>query len=142
MTVRLFRVIMPVSDIEEAARFYGAVLQQGGERVSGGRHYFDCDGIILACLEAAADGDAVNLAARSEHVYFAVADLERTRERCVEARAALESGDVHGEPAGEIVTRPWGERSFYARDPFGNPICFVDDTTLFTGSARIPRTPR
>jgi uncharacterized glyoxalase superfamily protein PhnB len=33
----------------------------------------------------------------------------------------------------EIEIRPWGERSFYARDPFGNPLCFVDETTLFTG---------
>jgi hypothetical protein len=26
------------------------------------------------------------------------------------------------------------ERSFYARYPFENPICFVDSQTLFTGS--------
>ena len=31
------------------------------------------------------------------------------------------------------TTRPWGERSFYLRDPFGNPLCFVDAATLFTG---------
>jgi len=31
------------------------------------------------------------------------------------------------------VERPWGERSFYAVDPFGNPLCFVDQKTLFTG---------
>ncbi len=37
-------------------------------------------------------------------VYFAVSDLEA----------------VH-------------ERSFYAVDPWGNGLCFVDDTTLFTG---------
>jgi hypothetical protein len=28
---------------------------------------------------------------------------------------------------------PWGERRFWARDPFGNPISFVDEKTLFTG---------
>ncbi len=27
------------------------------------------------------------------------------------------------------------ERSFYARDPFGNPICIVDEKTVFTGRA-------
>ena len=32
-----------------------------------------------------------------------------------------------------IVTQPWGERSFYAEDPFGNKLCFVDRSTLFTG---------
>jgi hypothetical protein len=34
---------------------------------------------------------------------------------------------------GQIALRPWGERSFYAKDPFGNPICFVDEQTVFTG---------
>jgi len=29
--------------------------------------------------------------------------------------------------------RPWGEVSFYGNDPFGNPLCFVDEETLFTG---------
>jgi hypothetical protein len=42
---------------------------------------------------------------------------------------------VHGTPAGEIVKRPWGERSFYAIDPTGNKLCFVDAATLFTGRA-------
>ncbi len=26
-----------------------------------------------------------------------------------------------------------GERSFYLQDPFGNPLCMVDQNTLFTG---------
>ena len=34
---------------------------------------------------------------------------------------------------GQIATRPWGERSFYVHDPFGNPLCFVDAGSLFTG---------
>lgn len=29
---------------------------------------------------------------------------------------------------------PWGERMFWAADPFGNPISFVDEKTKFTGS--------
>ena len=60
-----------------------------------------------------------------------------TLRRDVHARArglkCLSKEDVHGEPAGEIVKRPWGERSFYARDPFQNRLCFVDAQTLFTG---------
>ena len=47
---------------------------------------------------------------------------------------------------GAIVVRPWGERSFYAEDPTGNPLCFVDDRTLFTGTrsqvAALSRTER
>jgi hypothetical protein len=37
-----------------------------------------------------------------------------------------------------IEIRPWGERSFYATDPFGKPICFVDSMTLFTRSSDWP----
>ena len=56
---------------------------------------------------------------------------------CHFARASelgcLSKVQVHDEPAGDIVTRPWGERSFYADDPFGNGLCVVDERTLFTG---------
>jgi hypothetical protein len=45
----------------------------------------------------------------------------------------LSTDDVPGARAGEIVKRPWGERSFYAHDPWGNGLCFVDENTLFTG---------
>jgi hypothetical protein len=31
---------------------------------------------------------------------------------------------------------PWGERMFWANDPFGNPFSFVDDRTLFTGRSQ------
>jgi hypothetical protein len=33
---------------------------------------------------------------------------------------------------GVIAQRPWGERSFYMNDPSGNPLCFVDEKTVFT----------
>jgi hypothetical protein len=36
-------------------------------------------------------------------------------------------------PLGKIAQRPWGERSFYAADPFGNPLCFVARDSVFTG---------
>ena len=58
MNPKLFRVIVPVSDIERAVAFYETVLGLPGRRVSAGRHYFDCDGTILACFDPAADGDA------------------------------------------------------------------------------------
>lgn len=44
----------------------------------------------------------------------------------------LARGQVHGDLAGKIATRPWSERSFYIDDPFGNKLCFVDRTTMFT----------
>src|SRR5580658_7223801 len=77
-TARLFRVILPVSNIEEAAVYYSAVLEQPGMRVSPGRHYFGCGGVILACFDPRADGDAWDAKPHPEHVYFSVADLEGT----------------------------------------------------------------
>jgi uncharacterized glyoxalase superfamily protein PhnB len=121
---RLFRVILPVTDIEAAAKFYARLLGTPGTRVSGGRHYFDCGRTILACYDALADGDPAPVGANPGHVYFSVDDLEAAHERAHAAGCAELT---------EIEDQPWGERSFYARDLFGNPICFVDSTTLFTG---------
>lgn len=136
MPARLFRVILPVSDVDAAAAFYAQVLGTPGFRVSRGRHYFDCGGTILACFCPRADGDDFDLPPNPDHLYFSVDDLEATHEAATRAGAALAAGDVHGDPAGAIARRPWGERSFYASDPFGNKICFVDSRTLFTGPRR------
>ena len=56
-SARLFRVIVPVSNIDEAASYYAAVLANPGRRISPGRHYFDCGQCILACFDPRADGD-------------------------------------------------------------------------------------
>jgi len=133
MRARLFRVILPTTDIDRAAKFYSAVLGSPGMRVSEGRHYFDCDGVILACFDPRADGDTYDATPNPEWLYFAVHDLESVYEACRAAGATFPPGDVHGDPAGRIARRPWGERSFYIHDPFGNPLCFVDATTIFRG---------
>ncbi len=133
MGVSLFRVILPVSDIDRAAKFYEAVLAMKGMRVSPGRHYFDCDGTILACFDPNADGDGYAHRPLPEWLYFAVDDIEATFAACKTAGATLAPGEVHGDPAGAIAKRPWGERSFYIEDPFGNKLCFVDRATLFVG---------
>ncbi len=131
---RLFRVILPVADIERAARFYGRVLGTAGRRVSPGRHYFDCGGTILACFDPRSDGDGYEPSPNPEHLYFAVADLDATFEAARAAGARFPPGAIHGDRAGGIALRPWGERSFYADDPFGNRLCFVDAATTFTGA--------
>ena len=134
MTPKLFRVLLPVSDVERAARFYQTVLGIDGVRVSKGRHYFDLDGTILACFDPRADGDDHDAAPNPEHIYIAVDDIEKAFAACKSAGAKFAGGDIDGgAPAGEIVTRPWGERSFYIHDPSGNPVCFVDRATMFTG---------
>jgi predicted enzyme related to lactoylglutathione lyase len=122
---KLYRIILPVDDIEKAAGFYEGLLGFGGQRVSPGRHYFDCDGTILACLDPRADGEGRDTRSNPEHIYFCVADLEAVFERA--KVAGCRSID------GSIVKQPWGERMFYAVDPFGNQISFVDERTVFTG---------
>jgi len=133
MPAKLFRVILPVNDIDKASTFYSRVLASPGKRVSNGRHYFDCGGTILACFDAKADGDDEAFTPNPDHLYFAVDELDATFKACQEAGATFATGDVHDAPAGKIATRPWGERSFYMSDPFGNRICFVDRSTVFTG---------
>jgi catechol 2,3-dioxygenase-like lactoylglutathione lyase family enzyme len=134
--VHLFRVIVPVSDIEAAAAFYGAVLGAAGRRVSPGRHYFDCEGTLLACHDPGADGDGYAPTANPEPLYLAVSDLEAVFDACRKAGARFpsESPPAVG-PLGRIAKRPWGEESFYVSDPFGNPLCFVRRETVFTGAA-------
>ena len=127
---KLYRVILQVGDLDRAETFYSALLGSKGRRVHGTRHYFDCGPVILALVDPKGDGEAAR--PNPDHVYFSVADLEAVHARAKEL-GCVSGEDVHGDPAGEIVERPWGERSFYAVDPFGNPLCFVDERTLFTG---------
>ncbi|MCI0588400.1 MAG: DUF1579 family protein [Planctomycetes bacterium] len=126
----LYRVVLQVSDLGKAAEFYSTLLDVEGRKIRGGRHYFDCGPVILALLDTAEGGAQARPA--PENVYFSVKDLEKVRERAA-ALGCLSKESVDGAPAGEIVKRPWGERSFYAVDPFGNKLCFVDGGTLFTG---------
>lgn len=126
---RLFRVILPVSDIERAARFYSRIFEEAGERVSPGRHYFRCGDVILACYDPAADGDELGENWRhheNQYLYFAVPDLEAMR-----ARIEAAGGTV----LTPIELMPWGERIFYALDPLGSRLSFVDNQALFTGSS-------
>lgn len=128
---KLYRVILQVSDLDKAAEFYTKLLGTEGRRIHGGfRHYFDCGAVILALVDPSADDAEAR--PNPDNIYFSVADIEAVHGRAREL-GCLSTGDVHGAPAGEIVKRPWGERSFYGFDPFGNPICFVEESTVFTG---------
>lgn len=134
MSPKLYRVILPVTDIAKAERFYAALFQFPGERISAGRHYFNLGGTILAVYDPVADGDALDGGWKhheNQFIYIGVRDLEAALERATRAGASLLSD--------RIQTMPWGERLFYARDPFQNPICLVDDQTLFMGSTTASR---
>lgn len=130
---RLYRVIVPVQDIEQAATFYAELLGIAGTRISPGRHYFTCGEVIVAVYDPQADGDPARGRPNFEHLYFAVADLDaifRRARRLGGLSPAIGDGNL---AMGEIAIRPWGERSFYMQDPFGNPLCFVDQATVFSG---------
>ena len=126
----LYRIILQVSDLEKAADFYSQLLGIEGRSIRGARHYFDCGAVILALVDVTTGGEDAKPI--PDNIYFSVNDLDAAYERAKKL-GCLSAEDVHGANAGEIVTRPWGERSFYAKDPFGNGLCFVDEKTVFTG---------
>ena len=95
-----------------------------GNRVSAGRHYFQCGGTILACFDPKSDGDDFELPPNPDHIYFSVSNLNVVFKRAQALEAMI---------LDEIDTRPWGEPSFYLKDPFGNKICFVQEETVFRG---------
>jgi len=123
---RIFRIIIHVTNGLKGTEFYSKLLGIKSKSVGGGRHYFNCGPVILALLETEEPTPI------HEYIYFAVSNLEAFHARAKEL-GSLHTGAVHDASAGEIVKRPWGERSFYAYDPFGNGLCLVDSKTLFTG---------
>ena len=70
----------------------------------------------------------------NQYLYFAVPDLEAIRDRIERAGGTLLT---------PIELMPWGERIFYALDPQGSRISFVDEKTQFLGAqkSRVSRVP-
>ena len=126
----LFRVTLQVKNLEKAAAFYAKLLGTEGREIRGSRHYFDCGPVILALLDPTPGG--AKATPNPDVVYFSVKDLDAVFERA-QALKCLSTEEFHEQKAGEVVKRPWGERSFYAEDPSGNALCFVDAKTVFTG---------
>jgi catechol 2,3-dioxygenase-like lactoylglutathione lyase family enzyme len=127
--MKIFRVTMDVSDLDAATRFYQALLADDGKRHPGARHYFNCGGVVLALLDVSQGG--MQARPMPKCLYFAVDKLEPVHARAAQLKA-LAPYQVHGAPAGDVVKRPWGERSFYVTDPWGNELCFVEEGTLYT----------
>jgi catechol-2,3-dioxygenase len=127
---RLFRIILQVSDLDKAADFYGRLLGDVGRRIPrASRHYIDCGPVILALVDPTAEEEPEPL---PDYIYFAVDNLETYHSRARDLNC-LSPEVFHGQNAADIVLRPWGENSFYVKDPWGNGLCFVDEKTLFTG---------
>jgi hypothetical protein len=134
MAPPLYRIILQVDNLDHAEEFYGKLLRDRGRRIHGAsRHYIDCGPVILALVDVNGENiPGLQPKPLPDYIYFAVSDIEACYERARELQC-LSTEDVHGDSAGELVRRPWGERSFYAHDPWGNGLCFVDESTLFTG---------
>ena len=128
--MKLFRTLVEVDDLDAAVSFYSTLLGIEGKKVGGGRGYFDCGGVIFGVVDVSGEGRAPENA--PEYVYFSVDDLDAVHARAG-ALACLSDEDVHGKSGGEVARRPWGERSFYARDANGNRVCFVEAGTEFRG---------
>jgi len=128
-TPRFFRLNIEVGDLESAISFYTRLLGIEGHKRPGSRCYFSAGPVTLQVVDVSSE-HAPHPAAKA--LYFMVRDLEAVFERAA-ALGCFSRDGVHHASAGAIAVRPWGERSFYAEDPWKNPLCFVDEGTVYAG---------
>jgi hypothetical protein len=126
---RLFRINVEVGNLDEAAEFYGKLFGLAGRMQAGSRCYFTCGAVTLQVVDVSSVREP-HPAAKA--LYFEVANLNAIFERAKSLRCLLQEA-VHGEPGSQISVRPWGERSFYAEDKWHNPMCFVEEGTIYPG---------
>ena len=122
-----FRLTVEVGNLDQAEEFYNKLFATKGLRSPGARVYIQAGPVALQVLDVSASS-APHPGAKS--LYFTVKNLQAIHDRA-RFLGALSEELVHGSPGGEIAKRPWGERSFYAEDPWGNPLCFVEAGTTY-----------
>ena len=123
---QFFRLNVEAGNLDQAINFYTTLLGVDGRKQPGSRVYFECGAVTLQVVQV----EKPHTAAKA--LYFTVKDLESIFERA-KSLGALSRESVHDAPGGGIVVRPWGERSFYVEDPWKNPLCFVEEGTVYTG---------
>jgi predicted enzyme related to lactoylglutathione lyase len=123
---QFFRLNIEVGDLERAIDFYSKLLELQGRKQPGSRVYYEAGPVTLQVVQVKQPHTA------AKALYFTVKDLDAAFERAKEL-GCLSQESVHDAPGGGIVVRPWGERSFYAEDPWKNPLCFVEAGTVYTG---------
>ena len=126
---QFFRLNVEVADLGAATSFYTRLLGVEGRNQPGRRCYFECGPVTLQVVDVSSVHPP-HPAAKS--LYFTVRNLEAAFERA-QALGCLKREEVHDAAGGAIVVRPWGERSFYVQDPWANPLCFVEEGTVYTG---------
>ena len=126
---QFFRLSVEVGNLQAAVDFYTKLLAVQGRKQPGSRCYFECGPVTLSVLDVSSAGRP-HPAAKA--LYFTVKDLDAAFRRAHDL-GCLSQEAVHDAPGGGIVVRPWGERSFYAEDPWQNPLCFVEEGTVYSG---------
>ena len=123
---QFFRLNVEAGNLDQAINFYTTLLGVDGRKQPGSRVYYECGAVTLQVVQV----EKPHTAAKA--LYFTVKDLESIFDRA-KSLGALSRESVHDAPGGGIVVRPWGERSFYVEDPWKNPLCFVEEGTVYTG---------
>ncbi len=129
---KLHRIVLLVTHIDRIAAMYAELLEASGERISPGVHYFDCGGPILALYDQIGDGVGWphNRGSGDEFVYVSISVPEldwvywRAQELGFARVTALSRNPIYG------------ERSCCLRDPCGNLIQLIEESTAFRGDGR------
>lgn len=125
----LFRIALEVNNLERARAFYEELLGVKARKLPGSRLHFNCGAVVLQIVDVSASGPSHPTAGP---VYFSVPNLDAVHKRAKKLKC-LSIELVHEKPGGAILVRPWGERSFYADDPWFNALCFVEAGTEYDG---------
>lgn len=132
MSANLYRVILPTDDMARADHFWSELLDLPVDVVVPTRHYFPTAGAILAIVDPREHDKQAT--PNPDCIYIRVPDLDAAHDRAL----ALGAGAPSDYQTPGIARRPWGDRSFYTADPFGNPVCLIDDVQSDVTPAAAP----
>ncbi|HED11211.1 MAG TPA: hypothetical protein ENJ10_11030 [Caldithrix abyssi] len=123
--VRLVKVTIVVSDLEEAMDFYSKALQTKAQMLSKGRCAFECGASEIICYDPLLEGDDLGqgwLMHPRQYIYLSVTNLDTAyiRYRNIGCNTIDAS----------ISTAENGSRFFCASDPFGTPLCIVEEENI------------
>ncbi|MDM4771043.1 ankyrin repeat domain-containing protein [Solimonas sp. SE-A11] len=126
MGAKLFRIVIPVSGLDRAVRFYSSLLLVDGFRVPPAIHNFPLGQALLTCYDARVDGETP-LPPSPQLIYIGVDEnLMQLRMRAVQMGAT----EVDHEPR----RMPGGEAGLCMTDPWGNRLAMVDAHTMQWGA--------
>ena len=123
---QFFRMNLEVGDLAAAQSFYETLFGIQSRGQAGHRFYINPGPVALQVIAPPTPHPV------PKALYFTVLDLDAVHARA-SALDALSTAAVHGLQGGDISVKPWGERSFYVNDPWGNQICFVQADTVYAG---------